>query len=50
MSNLQVLEHLISIKGKKKKIINYNETMRICTPFTKHNLKINWLILQEEKR
>lgn len=26
------------------------KTMRLCTPLTKHNLKINWLILLNEKR
>lgn len=44
MSNLQVLEHLNS--RKEKKISIEMKTMRLCTPLTKHNLKINWLILQ----
>lgn len=48
MSNLQVLEHLNS--SKEKKISIEMKTMRLCTTLMKHNLKINWLILQNEKR
>lgn len=50
MSNVQVLENLNLKKGWWLSIELKVILLRLCTPFTKHNLKSNLLILQNSKR